>query len=261
MSEIARTRSGNGLDPRTNLAVLVGSFAVLVMLWDIWWLAVAAVCVLLFGLVSGVTSVILRFWLIPLVVAMFSMVIWSIFLVGDTVLLGIFSMEGMLYGVANAIKLDTMIFAGLFYVALVTPDELTVSLRRLGVPYRLGFSLSYAMRLFPFIMEEARQIARIQKSRGLDLGAGTFRERAGKYIPLLTPIFLTTIRNTNNVSMALESRGFSAKKKGDAYLELKMAPRDWLVLLAVVILTACAVYLHVTGGSSFDGIVVPRWGG
>ena len=116
------------------------------------------------------------------------------------------------------------------------------------------------MRLFPFIMEEAGQIARIQRSRGLDLGAGTFRERAGKYIPLLTPIFLTTIRNTNNVSMALESRGFSSKKKGDAYLELRMAPRDWLVILAAITLLAGAAYLHMTGKASFEG-AVPRWGG
>jgi energy-coupling factor transport system permease protein len=261
MREDDRTRSANGLDPRTNLAILAASFAVLVMFWDFTWLAAAMACVLLFGLVSGVISVIRRFWIIPLIVAIFSVVIWSVFMVGDTVLLGIFSVEGMLYGLANAIRLDFMIFAGLFYVALVTPDELTVSLRRLGVPYRLGFSLSYAMRLFPFIMDEARQIARIQASRGLDLGAGTFRERAGKYIPLLTPIFLTTIRNTNNVSMALESRGFGAKKRGDTYLDLKMAPRDWLVLLAVIILTAGAVYLYVSGKASFGIEVAPRWGG
>ena len=260
MDEQGPLRCRNSLDPRTNLAILVASFAILMMLWNIRWLACAAVCVLLFGLVSGVISVIYRYWLIPLIVAIFSVVIWSIFLVGNTILVGIFSIEGMLYGVANAIKLDAMIFAGLFYITLVTPDELAVSLRRLGIPYRLGFSLSYAMRLFPFIMEEAGQIARIQKSRGLDLGAGTFRERAGKYIPLLTPIFLTTIRNTNNVSMALESRGFSAKKKGDTYLELKMALRDWLVLLATIILTVGAVYLHMTGEASFEG-VVPRWGG
>jgi len=260
MRDTDDTRSGNTLDPRTNLAILAASFAILVLIWDIRWLATAAVCVLLFGFVSGVISVIRRFWLIPLIVAIFSMVIWSIFLVGDTMLLGIFSVEGMLYGVANALKLDAMIFAGLFYVTLVTPDELAVSLRRLGVPYRLGFSLSYAMRLFPFIMEEADQIARIQKSRGLDLGAGTFRERARKYIPLLTPIFLTTIRNTNNVSMALESRGFSAGKKGDTYLKLRMAPRDWLVLVVIGALIAGAVYLHVTGAGSFEG-ATPRWGG
>jgi len=260
MHDAEHTRSSNSLDPRTNLAILVGSFAILVLLWDIWWLAVVAGCVILFGVVSGVISVLRRFWLIPLIVAIFSVVIWSIFLVGDTVVLGIFSVQGMLYGVANAIKLDAMIFAGLFYVTLVSPDELAVSLRKLGVPYRLSFSLSYAMRLFPFIMDEAGQIARIQKSRGLDLKAGTFRERAGKYIPLLTPVFLTTIRNTNNISMALESRGFGARKKGDTYLALKMASRDWLALLAVVMLTAGAVYLHVTGGTSFEG-AVPRWGG
>jgi len=261
MRDTELTRSGNALDPRTNLAILATSFAILVLLWSIKWLAVAACGVLLFGLVSGVLSVIRRFWLIPLIVAIFSVVIWSIFLVGDTVFLKFFSVDGMLYGVANAIKLDAMIFAGLFYVSLVTPDELTVSLRRLGVPYRLGFSLSYAMRLFPFIMKEAGQIARIQKSRGLDLGAGSFRERVGKYIPLLTPIFLTTIRNTNNVSMALESRGFSSKKKGgDTYLALKMVLRDWLVLLALIILTAGAVYLHMTGEGTFEG-VTPRWGG
>jgi energy-coupling factor transport system permease protein len=253
-------RCENGLDPRTNLAVLAASFAILVLLWSIKWLAVAACGVILFGLVSGVLSVIRRFWLIPLIVALFSVVIWSIFLVGDTVFLRFFSVEGMLYGAANAMKLDAMIFAGLFYVTLVSPDVLAISLRKLGVPYRLGFSLSYAMRLFPFITKEAGQIARIQKSRGLDLGAGTFRERAKKYIPLLTPIFLTTIRNTNNVTMALESRGFSAKKKGETYLGLKMAFQDWLVLIVMIVLTAGAVYLHVTGRASFEGAAL-RWGG
>jgi len=130
---------------------------------------------------------------------------------------------------------------------------------RMGMPFPVAFSFSYAMRLFPLILTGAREIARIQESRGLDLKSGSPADRFRKYVPLLTPIFLTTIRNTNHLAMALESRGFGRKRTRDGYLRLVLRKTDWVLIgIASALLITVAV-LRIMGYGEGVGGVIRRW--
>jgi len=57
-------------------------------------------------------------------------------------------------------------------------------------------------------------------------------------IPLLAPIFLTTIRTTNQLAMALEARGFGLSKERTSYQEIRFTGKDYgvFVFLALVVL-------------------------
>jgi len=48
-------------------------------------------------------------------------------------------------------------------------------------------------------------------------------------IPLLAPIFLNTIRTTNQLAMALEARGFGLNKGRTSYQEVRFTARDYSV--------------------------------
>ena len=54
-------------------------------------------------------------------------------------------------------------------------------------------------------------------------------------IPLLAPIFLTTIRTTNQLAMALEARGFGLSKERTSYQEIGFKRRDYGVFVVLIV--------------------------
>ena len=60
-------------------------------------------------------------------------------------------------------------------------------------------------------------------------------ERIKKYIPLLVPIFLSTIRNTNLLAQALESKGFGYKGKSTFYMMTEFRTADYLISVFLIL--------------------------
>ncbi len=242
------------LDPRTKFIVLAASFAILIIIWDVYYLLAVGALIVLYGYSVGGLRLIVRFWWVLVIISVFTVVIWAVYLRGETILFWVVSRQSLTYGITTALKLDLMICSSIFYFTRITPDEMAAGFTRMGMPFSVAFSFSYAMRLFPLILIDAREIARIQESRGLDLKSGTPLARFRKYIPLLTPIFLTTIRNTNHLAMALESRGFGKKRARDGYLRLSLGIRDWLLIVLAFVLAAFTIVLRVRGYGTIEGV-------
>jgi energy-coupling factor transport system permease protein len=242
------------LDPRTKFFVLAASFAVLIIIWDVYYLLVIGALIVLYGFSVGGLRLILRFWWVLVIITAFTVAIWAVYLRGQTIIFWVVSRQSLMYGITTALKLDLMICSSIFYFTRITPDEMAVGFTRMGMPFSVAFSFSYAMRLFPLILIDAREIARIQESRGLDLKSGSPLARFRKYVPLLTPIFLTTIRNTNHLAMALEARGFGKKRARDGYLKLSLTMNDWLLIILTFMLTAVCIVLRVMGYGTIEGL-------
>jgi energy-coupling factor transport system permease protein len=92
--------------------------------------------------------------------------------------------------------------------------------------------------MIPTLIETATTVIEAQRSRGLDLRSKNIFTRMKRSIPLLAPIFLTTIRTTNQLAMALEARGFGQSKERTSYQEIGLKGRDYGVFgfLALVVL-------------------------
>jgi len=66
-------------------------------------------------------------------------------------------------------------------------------------------------------------------------------------IPLLAPIFLTTIRTTNQLAMALEARGFGLNKERTSYQEIGFTGRDYGVFVVLALVVLLVGFLVLTG--------------
>jgi energy-coupling factor transport system permease protein len=75
-------------------------------------------------------------------------------------------------------------------------------------------------------------VAEAQRSRGLDTESGGPLARLRTYVPLLVPIFLHTLRNTDQLAKALESRGFGARRERTSLLTIGFHGRDAVALVA-----------------------------
>ena len=75
-------------------------------------------------------------------------------------------------------------------------------LRHVGVnPSKVGMMLSMVIRFIPLMMREAQEILEAQRARGLDRSA----------IALLMPLLIKTLKMADDLSDAIEARGYDAE--------------------------------------------------
>jgi energy-coupling factor transport system permease protein len=242
------------LDPRTKMLLLVGTFVLaFVFVNPLYGLVVLGV-VLLFGGLARVLVNLKRIWFILFMIGVMSVIMWSIFAQGRTTLFLFIEWEAILYGIGIAIRIIVTVIAGMIFLSTTRNEEIATGLVKLGVPYRFAFAISTALRLVPTVAATGSTIGQAQRSRGLDLDSGSILERVRKNVPLLIPVFVSTIRSTNIFSMALESKGFGASPKRTYFLHLAMKRRDWLVLLLFVLLLAAAIAVRLLGYGGLEGV-------
>src|SRR5918994_123244 len=241
------------LDPRTKMFLLVGMFALpFVFLNPLYELAVLAL-VLLFGYLAQSLVNLRRIWFILLTILIVTTILWSIVGSGRTPLFLFVEREALLYGFSIALRIVITVIAGIIFLSPTRNEEVGIGLVRLGIPYCFAFAVSTALRLVPTIVATGLTIGQAQRSRGLDLDSGNIIQRIRNHLPLLVPVFVTTVRSTNVFSMALESKGFGAGSGRTFFLHIALGRRDVLVLAVFVLLLAGCISLRVMGYGDLKG--------
>jgi energy-coupling factor transport system permease protein len=241
------------LDPRTKMFLLIGTFVLAFLFVNPLYGLVVLAVVLLFGYLAKSLINLKRIWFILLMIAVMSVIMWTIFASGETPLFWFVEREALLYGMGVALRIDITVIAGMIFLSTTRNEEIATGLVKLGVPYRFAFAISTALRLVPTVAATGSTIGQAQRSRGLDLDSGSIAERVRKHIPLLVPVFISTIRSTNIFSMALESKGFGANPERTYFLRLAMGRRDVLVLLMFAVLLFAALALRLLGYGGIEG--------
>ncbi|MFO8055919.1 MAG: energy-coupling factor transporter transmembrane component T [bacterium] len=239
------------LHPVTKIVLLVLGFAAalvlerplyILLLWLIFAWAARG---------TGVFQSLRRVWWLLFLIALASFGIWSVAYHGKTVLfeLGPFSAtrEGMLFGAGMGLRLDLMIFCGLVFLATTTVEDFTYGLTRMGLPFPVSFSLSLSFRLVPLFGDTIKKIMDAQKARGLDLESVNVFRRMQGYVPLLVPVFSSALRKTDQLAVALESKGFGLPGPRGNYLEYRAGARDAGALLAMILIIAAEVWIRLQG--------------
>ena len=241
------------LDPRTKMVLLIGAFVLAFLFVNPLYGLVVLAIVLAFGYWAKSLINLKRIWFILFMIAVMTIILWSIFAGGKTPLFLFVEREALLYGIGAALRVDVMIIAGMIFLSTTRNEEIATGLVELGIPYRFAFAISTALRLVPTIAATGSTIGQAQRSRGLDLDSGNIIQRIRKRIPLLIPVFVSTIRSTNVFSMALESKGFGASPTRTYFLRLEMAKRDHLALIVFAALLSAAIALRVAGYGGLEG--------
>ncbi|MBO3754544.1 MAG: energy-coupling factor transporter transmembrane protein EcfT [Candidatus Brockarchaeota archaeon] len=128
-----------------------------------------------------------------------------------------------------------------------TPEDIGRAMSVAGLPIELTFSFTMAIRFIPVIYDEFQSIYDTQRSRGLELEKGGFRNRIRNLMPVLIPLLVGTIRRTYEIADAMEVRAFGASPKRTTFKPLRLKSGDYLVCAASAILVASAAYLKLLG--------------
>lgn len=144
--------------------------------------------------------------------------------------LGIFSQTGYLFlvtlffgGDASSIapllvltlKVATVSLASVTAFSGLDPDRLSNGLMWFGCPERLSFSISYAYRMLPMLMEEFQNVLLSYRLRGSAPEHSTFRGKIRYLIYQIKiimqafyPLMLNTAKRSRTTVEALELRGY-----------------------------------------------------
>ncbi len=93
----------------------------------------------------------------------------------------------------------------------IDPDEMAGALQKLGVPFSLVFILSAGLRYVPLIGRKIHNILDAQQARGIDLRARI--RNIPNFAALLTPLVVQAFVLSDELALAMESRGFGCKNR------------------------------------------------
>lgn len=167
------------------------------------------------------------------------------------------TLQQLFYHLNMSMKVLCVVPVALLFIACTDPSEFAASLASIGVSYRVGYSVSLALRYIPDVQREYHNISQAQQARGIDLsGKDKFFTRLKNSIAILLPLVLSSLNRIETVSNAMELRGFGKNKKRTWYVQRKMKKEDWITLfLAVLILVLDFVITFWDGSRYYNPFV------
>ena len=180
-------------------------------------------------------------------------------------LLGVFSQTGYLFvatlifggnGTAIApllvltLKVATVSLASITVFSGLDPDRLSNGLMWFKCPERLSFSISYAYRMLPMLMEEFQSVLLSYRMRGNPPDSGTFLGKIRYLIYQIKviihafyPLMLNTAKRSRTTVEALEIKGYRYAAVNKDVKKLKLASLkvtyDDMIFLIISFLMIC----------------------
>ncbi len=88
-------------------------------------------------------------------------------------------------------------------------ESLMKPLRLIKVPtYVFSMMISLTLRSIPTLLEETEKILKAQTSRGADFNESKFSDKLRQIIALLIPVFVISFNRADDLSNAMEARGY-----------------------------------------------------
>ena len=148
--------------------------------------------------------------------------------------------EQLFYHLNVVLKYTCTIPIVLLFVCTTDPSEFAASLNRIGVSYRISYSVALALRYIPDIQREYHDISQAQQARGVEMSKkASLVNRLKSASKILIPLVMSSLERIDTISNAMELRGFGKEKKrswysGRPFTKLDVAAMALCILLMVI---------------------------
>jgi len=162
--------------------------------------------------------------------------------------------EELFYLFNFMLKYLSVIPIALLFILATNPSEFASSLNRIGVSYKVGYSVAIALRYIPDVQRDFHDISQAQQARGVDLSKkDKLIDRLKNSAAILFPLVLSSIQRIDVISNAMELRGFGKNKKRTWIVERPARKDDYIaILIAVVMLAVSVLFMVMNGGRYFN---------
>ena len=142
----------------------------------------------------------------------------------------------------------------ILFVCTTNPSEFAASLNRIGVSYRISYSVALALRYIPDIQRDYHDISLAQQARGVEMSKkANLIHRLKAASTILIPLVLSSMERIETISNAMELRGFGKGKKRTWYAGRPFTPADYgSMLFCGLLLIASLALTAINGGRFFN---------
>ena len=159
--------------------------------------------------------------------------------------------QGIYAAIEMVVRIMLLIIGTSMLTYTTSPIDLTEGLERLMSPlkkihvpvHELAMVMSIALRFIPTLIEETEKIISAQKARGADFETGSILKRAKAMVPILVPLFISSIRRAEELATAMECRLYRGDVGRTRMKQLKICSVDYISISVSVIVFACTIIL------------------
>lgn len=160
--------------------------------------------------------------------------------------------EELFYLFNITLKYFVALPVAILFISATDPSEFAASLSSIGVSYRVGYSVSIALRYIPDIQRDYHSISQAQQARGVELGSKEpLFTRLRNAASILLPLILTSLQRIDVIASAMELRGFGKHKKRSWYMQRPFAKGDYIALLLGAALLVTSLVITYADGNRF----------
>src|SRR5699024_6189152 len=150
------------------------------------------------------------------------------------------------------LKYFVVIPPALLFIATTHPSEFSASLNRVGVNYKIAYSVSLAFRYIPDIQRDFRTIAQAQQARGIDLSSKEkLFTRIKNAVSIVLPLILSSLDRIDVISNAMELRGFGKNKRRTWYSAKQFKRIDYITMIVCLVILVISLIITFQGGTRF----------
>ena len=126
------------------------------------------------------------------------------------------SFAGLMQGVHVVLRVFLLLLLANLLTSTTAPLAMTDAMQTLLSPLgllkipvgQIAMILSVAVQFIPTLFEEADAIRKAQTARGAKFDSRRLRDKAAAVVPLVVPIFLAAFKRADELSLAMEARGY-----------------------------------------------------
>lgn len=144
--------------------------------------------------------------------------------------------ENLFYMLTLSFKYLALLPITLLFVFTTHPTKFACSLNRIGVNYKIAYSVNLSLRYIPTVIDEMWNIKNALMIKGINIDEEKNKFKKLKlYILLLLPLMKNSIEKIDTISNAMELRSFGHSRKRTWYRYAKFQNQDYIALVALII--------------------------
>ena len=160
--------------------------------------------------------------------------------------------EQLFYHLNLLLKYLAAIPVVLLFLCTTNPSEFAASLNRIGVSYKIAYSVALALRYIPDIQKEYYDISRSQQARGIEMSKKeSLIKRLKSASSILVPLVLSSMERIDIISNAMELRGFGKERTRTWYMGHRFEKGDYIAIAVCALVLALVLFLRIKAGSRF----------
>ena len=160
--------------------------------------------------------------------------------------------EQLFYHLNLVLKYLASIPLLLLFVCTTDPSEFAASLNRIGVSYKVSYSVALALRYIPDIQRSYHDISQSQQARGIEMSKKeSLVKRLKAAGAILIPLILSSMDRIEVISNAMELRGFGKGKTRTWYRARKFRAADIVCMAVCALLLVVAIADTVLRGTRY----------